>query len=444
MVLISNRFMVDLLIVVFGISSWVSINGLWVQTPLLVKSLPEQWDLASYIVVLTQTANIGPILYTLVKKAVSSSHQESLETWSIHLVLALGFSSCVLLSFLWNVTVRNISLPFFILTTISAMVDCTSSLLYFPFVRKFRLSCLRSLLIGEALSGLIPSLVALVQGVGGNPSCVNVTKDGNTTIETVYPDPLFSVNSFFIFLSFLMFLSWAAYSILRHSSIGNAYQLSPCNSETNNECLNNPGDNRNYGINEHSSSNTDQLSTASHSEINLSVGGDRRIQIYLVLQAYYCLLGNGICAAIQTYSSLPYGNTTHHLATSLSAASGPIAVIFCFFIHSSNRNFAKSIVLMTILSTLTAVYIIVLALMSPNPPFLNSSLGPILIISCWITFHACNTYARSSIAGHLKLSPDPDAMFKYGFATQLGSFIGAVTIFTIMQVFKPFHSYHPC
>jgi riboflavin transporter 2 len=41
--------LIDVLAILFGISSWVEINGVWVQTPILVNKLPESWTLASYI-----------------------------------------------------------------------------------------------------------------------------------------------------------------------------------------------------------------------------------------------------------------------------------------------------------------------------------------------------------------------------------------------------------
>ncbi len=59
--------LIDVLAALFGISSWVEINGLWVETPLLVERLPEKWNLSSYIVVITQLANIGPIAYSILK-----------------------------------------------------------------------------------------------------------------------------------------------------------------------------------------------------------------------------------------------------------------------------------------------------------------------------------------------------------------------------------------
>ena len=45
---------VALLVVLFGISSWVDINGLWVELPILTQELPEGWDLPSYMAVIIQ------------------------------------------------------------------------------------------------------------------------------------------------------------------------------------------------------------------------------------------------------------------------------------------------------------------------------------------------------------------------------------------------------
>lgn len=54
---------------------------------------------------------------------------------------------------------------------------------------------LNSYLIGEGMSGFLPALVALAQGVGGNPYCDTVLKYNETTgtseyvVEPVYPEP---------------------------------------------------------------------------------------------------------------------------------------------------------------------------------------------------------------------------------------------------------------
>ena len=64
----SNRkFYVDILAIAFGISSWISINGLWVELPLLVEQLPESWTLASYLSIIVQFANLGPLTVGLLR-----------------------------------------------------------------------------------------------------------------------------------------------------------------------------------------------------------------------------------------------------------------------------------------------------------------------------------------------------------------------------------------
>lgn len=67
----SNRkIVVDILALFFGIGAWIGVNGIYNQLPLLVNSAPEGWNLPSYMVMMVQFANLGPILYTLYAKLV--------------------------------------------------------------------------------------------------------------------------------------------------------------------------------------------------------------------------------------------------------------------------------------------------------------------------------------------------------------------------------------
>ena len=53
--------LVALYCIVFGIGAWVSINGIWVELPLLV-ALPEGWALPSFLSIVVQvgkTALLG-------------------------------------------------------------------------------------------------------------------------------------------------------------------------------------------------------------------------------------------------------------------------------------------------------------------------------------------------------------------------------------------------
>jgi len=64
------------------------------------------------------------------------------------------------------------STALFVLTFSIALVSCTFSMLFMPLIRNFREIYLISYFIGEGLSGFLPSVVALIQGVGGNPVCI--------------------------------------------------------------------------------------------------------------------------------------------------------------------------------------------------------------------------------------------------------------------------------
>jgi riboflavin transporter 2 len=63
----NRNLWLDLLAVLFGMASWISVNGLWVELPVIVPQLPENWALASYLSVIVQIANIGPITYALLR-----------------------------------------------------------------------------------------------------------------------------------------------------------------------------------------------------------------------------------------------------------------------------------------------------------------------------------------------------------------------------------------
>ncbi len=57
------------------------------------------------------------------------------------------------------------SVALLVLTGCLAVVDCTTSVLYQPFMAHFKSKYLLSLLIGEGLSGLIPGIIAIIQGI---------------------------------------------------------------------------------------------------------------------------------------------------------------------------------------------------------------------------------------------------------------------------------------
>merc|ERR1712066_430585 len=122
-------------------------------------------------------------------------------------LLILGCAASFALALTWD-WVATLSSPhsvgLFISVFFLSLVDCTSSVLFLPYMGLFRSLYLNSYLIGEGLSGFVPSIAALAQGVSGNPECVNGTQ------VDVAGQARFSTSHFFVFMLVMMLLSLTA------------------------------------------------------------------------------------------------------------------------------------------------------------------------------------------------------------------------------------------
>uniref|UniRef100_A0A671MD40 Riboflavin transporter n=1 Tax=Sinocyclocheilus anshuiensis TaxID=1608454 RepID=A0A671MD40_9TELE len=67
-IIMATSILTHVLAGLFGMGSWVTICGLWVELPLIVPQVPEGWYLPSYISVIVQLANIGPLFVTLMHR----------------------------------------------------------------------------------------------------------------------------------------------------------------------------------------------------------------------------------------------------------------------------------------------------------------------------------------------------------------------------------------
>lgn len=305
---------------------------------------------------------------------------------------------------------------------VTAIVGCTSSVLFMPYMRNYREIYLVSYLVGEGLSGFVPSVVALIQGVGGNPECLNSTKAESTHVELTpyYPEPRFSSQTFFIFIGTLLFLCYLAFLGLNNLSIAIGERVKhPASMET---------------------LPTDTRAPPSY---KTNSGWTMSKQVYsylLIMMAVVCFLGNGTLPSIQSYSCLPYGNVAYHLTVTLSSMAGPLAMCLGFVIKIPKVSFLSG--LMVILIALSG-FVCFLAIESPTPPLQYSWVGEFLVVLSWILI--------SGLIGFIKLGittlfrPDPGRGLYYtGVATQVGSLVGAIITFVLVNHAKLFHSYSPC
>lgn len=324
----------------FGLGSWVAVNGMWVELPLIVNILPEGWNLPSYLTVIIQLANIGPILVTLVHKLFPGWLRENLVIYS---VLTIGVLACILLTLFWKKTTVFLGQPrstaFFIITFFLSLVDCTSSVTFLPFMMQLPSKYITTYFIGEGLSGFLPGLVALAQGVG-MVKCVDVSQPSgnvsnpshvNITLEAEYLPSNFSTEIFFSFLVVMMVISFGAFGLLNY--VPQTFTLSNENLVSEPETVVTVrGGLENQAA--YNSGEDSQEDTTGDQPKPLIV---KPYYSYYELAFIYCMVvwancaTNGLLPSVQTFSCMPYGNMIYHLSASLSALANPLACFIAMF-----------------------------------------------------------------------------------------------------------------
>lgn len=311
--------LVHLLVCLLGTGSWVAINGVWVELPLIVPRVPEGWLLPTYLTVIIQLANLGPLAFTLAHRFLRGRADE---VGVIYGLLALGCLACLLLAFFWRETrplgASQYSLALLVLLFFLALVDCTSSVTFLPYMRRLPPQHLTTYFVGEGLSGLLPGLVALGQGVSA-ARCVNASLLGNGTTEllTEYQEARFSVRTFFLLLSAMMTLSLAAFLVLNHqpglAKGSRARQGSP--------------DGAAATVTGH------PMLRAIDSDCGAMYSRAQKACVF-GLMAWANALTNGLLPPLQSYSCLPYGRPTYHLSATLGSLANPLACFLGMFLVS--------------------------------------------------------------------------------------------------------------
>eukprot|EP00096_Caligus_rogercresseyi_P003942 TRINITY_DN1790_c0_g1_i1.p1 TRINITY_DN1790_c0_g1~~TRINITY_DN1790_c0_g1_i1.p1 ORF type:complete len:438 (-),score=46.32 TRINITY_DN1790_c0_g1_i1:116-1429(-) len=426
--MLSNRSShLDVLAVFFGISAWISINGLWVELPLLVQRLPEKWNLASYLSVIIQIANLGPIFYSCFRCWFGENRTG--QTLTIYFLLLLGTLSSFILAIGWNVTsvVGNTeySTMLFGLVFCLAFVDCTSSVLFLPYMAFFKDIYLNSYLIGEGLSGFIPSIVALAQGSGGNPSCANVS-DGNGLWEYKphFAEPRFSVQSFFFFLFCMMTLSSVGFTLMNILPKFKKEMASPISTRAI--------------LHQGSLKNSEELSEVCYSFQGQPLDSKKNSIIFILsIQGFICFLSNGALPSIQTFSCLPYGNTVYHLSVTLNAMANPLMAFLAFFLPCKSD---RLIGVITGIGGVFAAIVFVTALHSPEMLW-GQYLGGFVTTFSWVVYGGLFSYVKVSIAGTCR-NISNSTLFWCGAVTQVGSALGALIMFLIVNYTNTFKAYY--
>ena len=377
-----------ILVVVFGTGSWIAINGLWVELPIIVQEIPESWSLPSYLTVIIQLANIAPLAFTLGNKFFP---RVVTEVPVIYICAFVGVASCALLAFFWKETTfiagAERSTALLVLCFFLSMVDCTSSVAFIPYMSIFREVYMSPYFAGEGLSGLLPSLVAIIQGIGGgeHKPCSptetqgNITNGNETNTGSWGPGPKFSAEVFFWFLSAMMLASGLAFLGLNHLRVAKRQQVS-----------------KNTSSLYHVTQPTFELTSEEKRSNTKQMKGEQAVQngssshitaLLLVIIAIVSGLSNGIIPAIQSYACIPYSYYIYHLTVTLSAIANPATCLVFPLIRSTST---VVISFLTVMYIGMCTYIIIVATQSPSVLLRCEDSGAALMVSklscCFLIF----------------------------------------------------------
>eukprot|EP00066_Takifugu_rubripes_P009243 XP_003976016.1 PREDICTED: solute carrier family 52, riboflavin transporter, member 2-like isoform X1 [Takifugu rubripes] len=420
------------LVAMFAMGSWISVNSLWVELPVVVNVLPEGWNLPAYLSVLIAFGNLGPVVVTITHHCAPGLLNERL---LIHCLQVLSVLASVLLALFWSHTVSiggtERSLVFLLLTFVLSLVCCTSNVTFLPFMFCYPPEYIRTFFIGQGFGALFPCIVALGQGVG-KLECVNT----NGTVKPIYLQENFPAQNFFGFLCIMLTVSSLSFWALWQRQTmtledGQAQQSDNSGSER-------PGE-ESHPLHHGGAPVPEGQKPVEEQPLTVTFWTQPNVYL-LSLLAVSNALTNGVLPSVQSFTCLPFGTVTFHLSVVLGNMANPLACFVAMFFV------LRSLSCLGVLSLgggVFAAYLMALAALSPCPPLLGTSAGVALVVLSWILFTGIFSYVKVVI-GSLLHEAGHTGLLWCGISIQAGSLMGALTMFPLVNVYHAFASAQEC
>ena len=410
------------LFVIFALSTWLDVNGVWVELPLIVNQAPEGWALPSYLALAIALSNIGPFIIILLKIIFKERLNERI---FIYIEILVGILSCALIAEFWNKKTyfagQERSVFFIILVFLLGTLDTTSTVTYADYMKRYNSKLLNALYLGESLTSLLPSILASIQGVGGEAIC----RENSTYPE--YSSPRFSVQIYFWVFVGIICLSLFAFLILEFTSIAKSYRTML------------------YDTSRISSSYELSMQT-DPKPITLTTPASMPKKHYCFLLAIGFLSSTvlfGILPSIGTYAVMPYSQRAYYISSIILPIANPLSVLIGLFVRSI-LNFVL-IFIIALFATGVSMYVLVVALLSPCPPLHDSTGGAILVISCYFLATLLFSYVRLVIGNRIRQEYQRESgLFWLGAISQMGSLVGAIPMYLLVNTFSVFKSRYAC
>ena len=405
---------------VFGLGSWVAINGVWAELPVLALALPECYGLAAILSVIIQLANVGPLVLTIAKLIWRKLgwNQLHLEIVSVGGLVMIGLTSTIFLSLFWfrvdTIAGQQHSVALIALVFFLSLVDCSSSVVFVPFMKHYPVVYLSALYIGEGLSGVLPSVIALIQGSVNNSLHCRTNFDREPELGV-----RFHSGVYFILLAVMITACGVGFlSILllpqprkeKKKAAIHALLIEEDSNSSDSASIHSVHGIRDSRMANDSQSVSDKALLISSTEENGDVSKQQTKpvrqfrqasqspppppppplslsrQVLRVLWSNLCLLmcifilsflTNGALSSVSSFAFGIYGNQVFHLAVNLGLLANPAATLMYAIMPVRSPLLTA---FLTAVSVVFGVYIIIVAAMTHNPPILGV-VGGVTIVS---------------------------------------------------------------
>jgi hypothetical protein len=180
----SRAILVFSLFFLMGSTSWMLVNAIFLELPILMLQLPESYQLSYYLALSVQFGNIMLLVYLVIgwlrnrcsssssswchrsKISTNSSRHHFIEQIAVPFIIMTGVVMTLLIAFLWNFTQAHHSISLWILTAGAGAIGALSNLSFWSYAATYVPFCLVGLSTGMGCSSVVPAVLAAIQQPG--------------------------------------------------------------------------------------------------------------------------------------------------------------------------------------------------------------------------------------------------------------------------------------
>ena len=382
-----------MLVFLFALGSWLGINAIFSQSGDLIRLLPEGKALPAQLNLAIQCSNVLLIMYVLYVFFIRKVHYEM---FFVLLVIGSCLSGLILLCFFWDwsVVIGGVyrSLGMLLLTGVVGAANSLSSPIFLPIITQYPRSFTVAFATGEASTGLVAALLALLQLSSG-----------------------FSISVFFALVAAVQLLSGLAYLLLRFLPASvQLRQESHIEATAEREPLN--------GESESAAAASALLPGQSRGMLHMVRVTGAHLSVTLLLN----WMESGALVALLSYALTPYGGAYYKAGLWGGMIAAPLGILAAL---AAARGRCWHWML---LWAPTGSFVIVNAFY----PILSSSAAfGAFVVACVLIARAALGYNKVLI--YLQVQElDPlhsGGLFLVAVAQQVGAVIGSLTFFLVVE-----------